>query len=112
MDDDRQIVISSHPRANLTRDALYETATGNLIDKIDEPADLSTLPQWAKSPAQLAHEAVPMSPALTEERNAWISKVMSQIQSIRPGMRRRDLDILFKTEGGLSSPPATRLCFY
>jgi len=44
LDDDRQIVISSHPRANLTRDALYETATGNLIDKIDEPADLSTLP--------------------------------------------------------------------
>ena len=34
----------------------------------------------------------------------WIAKVMRQIGSIQPGMRRKDLAKIFTTQGGLSSP--------
>jgi hypothetical protein len=83
--------------------ALYESASGHLIEKLTEPPDESSLPQWAKTRAQLQDESVPMSPALTQERTMWIAKVVRQIETIKPGMRRKDLLKVFTTEGGLSN---------
>lgn len=82
---------------------LYESTTARVIEKSAEPADERTLPPWAKSQAQIQDEAVPISAALTQERIYWIAKVLRQIESIEPGMRRKDLRGIFMTEGGLSN---------
>jgi hypothetical protein len=83
---------------------LYDTATARLIEKLAAPSDESLLPQWAKGQAQILDEPVPMSAALNEERTKWIGRVLRQISTIEPGVRRRDLLKLFRTEGGLFSP--------
>ena len=83
--------------------ALYDTGTGREIDKLAEPADHTLLPQWAKDQAQISDESVPMSAELTIERRKWIAKVMREIGTIEPGMRRKDLLKVFTTEGGLSN---------
>lgn len=83
--------------------ALYESVSGRLIDKLAESPDEGSLPQWAKTRAQLQDESVPMSPTLMQERIMWISKVLRQIDKIKPGMRRQDLLKVFTTEGGLSN---------
>jgi hypothetical protein len=44
-----------------------------------------------------------MSAALTEERTAWIAKILRQIGEIKPGMQRKNLSQVFTTEGGISS---------
>lgn len=100
----RQIAVSFINAKNRRTHALYETETGQLIDKVEpEPADRSLLPDWAKDRAELEDEALPYSEALNAERTKWIAKVMHQIETIRPGMQRKDLDAYFTTEGGLST---------
>jgi hypothetical protein len=101
-EDGRQISISFVDAQNQVSDALYDTATGNLIDKVDqEPHDLTKLPQWAKDQAELDDESVPEGADLSKERTKWVAKIMRQIETIRPGMKRKDLDAIFTTEGGI-----------
>jgi hypothetical protein len=101
--DQHAIAISFNDENGFARDSLYEIATGKRIEGINELKDLSKLPQWAKGQTQIEDEAVPSSPALSRERAAWIAKTLREIQTIRPGMRRKDLAPLFQTEGGLST---------
>lgn len=82
---------------------LYDSATARVMEKLAEPANEETLPRWAKSQAQIQDEAVPMSPALTQDRTHWIEKVLRQIEKIEPGMRRKDLVGIFTNEGGISN---------
>jgi hypothetical protein len=102
-DDGRQIAIHSGSRAGSGIYARYDTATGQLIEKLDKISDERLLPRWAKSREQIQDESVPMSDALTRERTMWIAKVLRQIGDIQPGMRRKDLVRAFTTEGGLSN---------
>jgi hypothetical protein len=82
---------------------LFDAANARVVERLAEPADKSVLPQWAKSQKQLRDESVPMSAALTEERTAWIAKILRQIGEIEPGMQRKDLSKVFTTEGGISN---------
>ncbi len=101
--DGQQVAVSYGQGNGQVTYALYALATARLIEKVAETSDESLLPQWAKSEPQIQDESVPMTPALTEERTKWISKVLRQIGKIKPGMRRKDLLKVFTTEGGLSS---------
>jgi len=101
--DGRQVAVYSGPLEGPAAYALYDTASGRVLEKMTELPDESLLPQWAKSPMQLADESVPTSAALIRERTMWIAKVLRQIQKIKPGMRRKDLLKAFMTEGGLSN---------
>lgn len=83
--------------------ALYDVASGRLIERIPEPSDGGLLPQWAKTRDQLQDESVPMSPALKREPTKWIASVLRQIGKVKPGMQRKDLHGIFTTEGGLSN---------
>lgn len=38
------------------------------------------------------------------DHNAWVAQVLTRMQTIQPGMTRKVLLSVFKTEGGLSSP--------
>lgn len=98
----RKVAILFQSDSGDTVDALYDTQSGTLIERVQEPADLARLPQWAKSHAQLSDESVPMSPARTEERNKWMEKMMRQIATIKPRMHRRDLSALFREDGGIT----------
>lgn len=73
------------------RHALYESATGWLVEEVSQPQDERILPQWAKSRAQLDDESVPTSASLTQDRMMWIAKVLRQIGKVEPGMRRSNL---------------------
>lgn len=101
--DGQQVEVHSGPRHGRGSYALYESATARLVDKLAEPADESSLPQWAKSPAQIADESVPISSALTQERTDWVAKILRQIGKIEPGMQRKDLFTVLTTEGGISN---------
>jgi len=83
--------------------ALYDAATGGVIEKIAEPPEESQLPQWAKDRGQIQDETVPENVELKEERTKWIEKVLRQIGKIQAGMTRKDVMKLFTTEGGLSN---------
>ncbi len=100
-EDGRQIEVSYGPADDQLQHALYELATGHLIERVAE-TDESSLPQWAKSAAQIQDESLQMSAELSAERMKWISKVLRQIGKFRPDMRRKDLLKVFSTEGGLS----------
>jgi hypothetical protein len=99
----RAVAVHSGPNVRQGTYALYESATAHVIEKLAEPAHERALPQWAKSQAQIQDEAVPMSAALTQDRTYWIAKVLRQIGTIEPGMRRKDLGGVFTTGGGLSN---------
>jgi hypothetical protein len=101
--DGQEVAVHYGPRIRQGTYALYDAATAHQIEKLDEPPDESLLPQWAKGQAQIQDESVPVSAALSEERTKWIAKVLRQISTIEPGMRRRDLLKVFQTEGGLST---------
>ncbi len=101
--DGQQVSVYSGPPKGPGTYALYDAATGRLMEKLAEPPDESLLPQWAKTRAQIEVESVPMGPALAQERTKWIAKVLWQIGKIQPGMRRKDLRKVFATEGGLSN---------
>lgn len=96
-----QVVVYSGPHTGDGTYALYDSATGRRIAKVSEPADETSLPQWAKSRAELDDESVPTSTELTQERTKWIAKALRQIGKIRPGMRRKDLLTTFTNEGGI-----------
>ncbi len=84
--------------------ALYNTATGALVAKLDHsPTDPSELPDWAKDPLELDLESLSESASLDSERTLWVTKIMLQAEKIHPGMLRKDLDADFKTEGGIST---------
>jgi hypothetical protein len=91
--------------------ALFNGQTGELIERIPEPKDHSTLPQWAKSQTQIEDESVPIGPTFDDDRRKWLSKVMGQIATIKPGMHRQDLFELFHKDGGLSSGWERRYVF-
>ena len=99
----RAVAVHSGLKVRQGTYTLYESATARVIEKLAEPANEDTLPQWAKSQAQIQDETVPMSAALAQERTYWIAKVLRQIEKIEPGMRRKDLVGIFTTEGGISN---------
>ena len=100
--DGQQVAVSSGLGNGQETYALYDSATGHLIEKLSEPADEGLLPQWAKTGPQIQDESVPMSAELTQDRRQWIAKVLRQIGKVKPGMRRKDLLTVFTTEGGIS----------
>jgi hypothetical protein len=101
--DGRQVSLCSMSANGLDTCTLYDSATGRIVEQFAALSDEYVLPQWAKSQQQIQDESVPMSPELTQQRIMWISKVLSQIDKIRPGMRRKDLLKMFTTEGGISN---------
>jgi len=100
--DGDQVAVCSGARTGDGTYALYDSATGRLIAKLNEPADEALLPQWAKSRVELDDESVPISAELTLERTKWIAKALRQIGKIKLGMRRKDLLTTFTNEGGTS----------
>jgi hypothetical protein len=52
---------------------------------------------------QVEDESVPESVELKQQRTAWIAKVLRQLGTIHPGMTRKDLSSVLKTEGGMST---------
>ncbi|NYF53541.1 hypothetical protein [Tunturiibacter gelidoferens] len=82
---------------------LYDTASGKQVERISGISEPSGLPQWAKSQSQLRDESVPEGPTYKQERTDWIAKVLDRLNSIHPGMTRKDLDRVLTTEGGLST---------
>lgn len=38
------------------------------------------------------------------ERIAWVARCMKQIQTVQPGMKRKEMEKVLTTEGGLYSP--------
>lgn len=99
----RQVFVSFGPANGKGMDALYNSASGEVVEKMEEPPDDSLLPQWAKSQLQIDSESIPTSAALNQERTKWIAKVLWQAGKIKPGMQRGDLLKVFTTEGGLSN---------
>jgi hypothetical protein len=99
---DRQIEVSFVSAGGKVNHAWYDLGTARLIGEVAE-TDESSLPQWAKSAAQIEDETVQTSPELAAQRTKWISKLLRQIGKFKPGMRREDLLKVFTTEGGLST---------
>ena len=82
---------------------LYDLASGRQVGSFSGVSETSELPQWAKSQSQLEDESVPEGPAYAQQRTAWIAKVLRRLDTIHPGMTRKDLDRLVTAEGGLST---------
>jgi hypothetical protein len=101
--DGAQVAIDVYKEEKLARRELYDATTGDLLERVDQPPNESTLPTWAKSRSQLADEAVPQTDTLTQERTLWIAKVMRDVARIQPGMTRKDVLRVMTTEGGLST---------
>jgi hypothetical protein len=101
--DGKQLAIHSGARGASGNFALYDTASGRPIERISGISDPRALPEWAKSPSQLRDESVPEGPAYRQQRTDWIAKVLDRLNSIHPGMKRKDLDPILTTEGGLST---------
>lgn len=100
--DYEQIAISYTSSSGHIGDALFDSDTGRPADHIDETDDPAQLPQWAKSRSQVDEESVTMDSASQEMRNKWMNKILRQILAIKPGMRRSDLDALFRQDGGIN----------
>lgn len=108
----REIAVSFTIAGDKVSDALYQTSTGKLIDKVDqEPRDLGTLPKWAKNQTELDDESVRESASLDEQRSKWLFNVMRRIETIHPGMQRKDLDALFIADGGVSTRTEERYVY-
>ncbi|MBV8629352.1 MAG: hypothetical protein JOZ83_00395 [Silvibacterium sp.] len=73
------------------------------MNQVSAPSSLGELPQWAKDRSELDDESVPEGPAYSQQRTLWIGKLLKRIAAMQPGMTRRDLESIFKTEGGLST---------
>jgi hypothetical protein len=101
--DGQQVAVYSRLLDGMARYALYDAASARLIEELAGPSDESPLPEWAKSRAQVEDESVPMGDDYTRERTKWVAKVLRRIRKIEPGMKRRDLLQVFRTEGGLST---------
>ena len=83
--------------------ALYSTTTGSVLARSPGASTSFQLPEWAKSQAERSDEAVLQGHLYAEQRTQWIAKVLNQTQTIHAGMKRRELDPLFTTEGGIST---------
>src|SRR5262249_26790427 len=99
----REVAVSFRAAEKAERHVLYDCASGKMLEELEDPADLSQLPQWAKNPGQMQDESVPEGEAYNRARTAWIAKTMRRIAAVKPDMRREDLAKVFSTEGGLSS---------
>lgn len=91
---------------------LFDVATGELVERVEEPGDEKQLAQWAKGAMQLAMqlaiESVPENDRLAQERKEWITKVLYEISKIRPGMTRFVEG--FYDRGQFVNASATNLC--
>jgi hypothetical protein len=101
--DGQQVAVYSHSLDGKNHYALYDAASAHLVEELAGPSDESLLPEWAKSPAQVQDESVPVGNDYAQERTKWIAKVLRQITKIEPGMKRQDLLKVLTTEGGLST---------
>src|SRR5262249_50571195 len=99
----QQVAVHWSSLSGKGRHALYDAASGRLIEELAEPADESLLAEWAKGPGQVQDESVPVGEQNARERTKWIAKVLRQTTKIEPGMKREDLLKVFTTEGGLSN---------
>ena len=43
-------------------------------------------------------------PTMREDHVAWVAEGLKRMQTIKPGMTRKELLLVFTTEGGLSTP--------
>lgn len=102
-EDGKQVEIFSGEPGTPGTHELFDVATGELVERVEEPGDEKQLAQWAKGAMQLAIESVPENDRLAQERKEWITKVLYEISKIRPGMTRRDLLKVFTIEGSLST---------
>jgi len=82
---------------------LYDARTGTQLVRVTGTSQPRMLPQWAKSPSQLAQESLPEGSAFSLQETLWIDKVLSEINTIHAGMTRKDLLKVFRGKGGLST---------
>lgn len=101
--DGQQVAVHSHSLDGRGHYGLYDAASAHLVEELAEPENESLLPEWAKGPAQIQDESVPVGDEYNQEHINWIGKVLRQIQKIKPGMKRQDLFKVFTTEGGIST---------
>lgn len=101
--DGQQVAVHVHSIDAKGHYALYDAASAHLVEELPEPENESQLPEWAKGPAQIQDESVPVGDEYNRERTKWIAKVLRQIEKIKPGMKRQDLLKVFTTEGGIST---------
>jgi len=101
--DGKQVVVHWSSPDRKGSYALYDSVSARVVEEFPEPSDESLLPEWAKGPAQVQDESVPIGEEYSRERTKWIAKVIRQIAKIEPGMKRQDLLKVFTTEGGLST---------
>ena len=99
----KELVVYYGTKDELGTHALYETRTGQQVDRVPGSPQPRSLPQWTKSQSQLAEESLPEGVAFSQQQTLWVSKVMSEISSVRVGMTRKDLLKVFREEGGLST---------
>jgi hypothetical protein len=69
-----QVVISSQAPSGRDRARSHDGQSGSVIERIPNPVDLSQLPQWAKSRAQIDDESVPTGPRCCEEHDKWMAR--------------------------------------
>jgi len=101
--DGEQLSIHTGGRGDVGTFRLYDTATGKQIDQVNSVSSPRDLPQWAKDRSELDDESVPEGAFYSQQRKLWLADVLKQIDSIHPGMTRRDLQSTFATEGGIST---------
>ncbi len=83
--------------------ALYSTTTGRVLERSAAESLSSQSPEWTTIQAERNDEAVPQGSLYTEQRSRWIVNVLNQTQTLHAGMKRRELDHLLTTEGGIST---------
>jgi hypothetical protein len=101
--DGKQLAVHYGFNGKLGTFALYDAATGKQLDRLPGSLQARMLPQWAKSPSQLAQESLPGGAAFSKQETLWIAKVLNEVKTIRAGMSRNDLLKVFREEGGLST---------
>ena len=79
--DDHQIAVSFKASNGQVSDTLYSLDSGDLVESLAEPADLTQLPRWAKRQEQLNDESVPMDADSQPMRILWMDKTLRHIRS-------------------------------
>lgn len=82
--DGQEVALYSHSLDGKGHYALYDAASARLVEELAEPECESLLPEWARGPAQIQNESVPVGDEYDRERTKWIAKVLRQIQKISP----------------------------
>ena len=99
----KELAVYYGTKDELGTHALYETRTGQQVDRVSGSPQPRSLPQWTKSQSQLTEESLPEGVAFSQQQTLWVLKVMSEIGSVRAGMTRKELLKVFGEEGGLST---------